>query len=41
VPRGMRIAQWVIAGVEGVACRAVVALPGTVGGGGGFGSTGR
>jgi dUTP diphosphatase len=41
VTRGMRIAQMVIARVERVAFRQVEALPPTVRGTGGFGSSGR
>ena len=41
ITRGMRIAQMVIARVERVTFRTVEALPDTVRGAGGFGSTGR
>jgi dUTP pyrophosphatase len=41
VTRGMRIAQMVIARVERVEFQAVVELPASVRGAGGFGSTGR
>jgi dUTP pyrophosphatase len=40
VTRGMRIAQMIIARVERVAFRPVDALPATVRGAGGFGSSG-